>query len=483
MFTNPEDIITGFVKNVLEKGSDTMGWKCAPQVMGLVRGEPKSGQKHRADIRKIALEAGYERASRSDTLDRRRSYLNKYEGYRSGTKFADDMEQEAASYRVQVKGKTKDGQDIIREKGLPHNAVIGWAVIYNPPAEVCADWTDEQYEKFHRDCRECMAEIEPRLFRQNNIRMSAEHFDEGLPVENGSAIDRHFHDLGISKDGDGHYCGNLIDSKLLIKINENFPAMMRKRGWNMDDLDTTDFELAKEDKKYALERNAMRRKSGLSVNKHLSQKAREALEEASEKSEQATEIVNQAIKQKQQIEADLSSQEAELQKTARELEETKRKLDRQDKTQRRFARLIKEMILELGGERPKIATYADAMDALIAAKGKFVESARADAEKRAQEEAEAKFQSMEEALEAQKSVLSELEDIRDKLQKSASIDTSRQHFMESKKNKDGRTLEEIYQASLREFDVRKKKFLLRADELTAEYYSLHENTNLHQREL
>ena len=24
-----------------------MGWKCAPQVMGLVRGEPKEGQKHR----------------------------------------------------------------------------------------------------------------------------------------------------------------------------------------------------------------------------------------------------------------------------------------------------------------------------------------------------------------------------------------------------------------------------------------------------
>ena len=36
-----------------------MGWKCAPQVMGLVRGEPKQGQKHRANIRKIAMEVGY----------------------------------------------------------------------------------------------------------------------------------------------------------------------------------------------------------------------------------------------------------------------------------------------------------------------------------------------------------------------------------------------------------------------------------------
>lgn len=157
-----------------------MGWKCAPQVMGLVRGEPKQGQKHRANIRKIAMEAGYERASRSDTLDRSRSSQNQYDGYRSGSKFSDDMEQEAAEYRVKVNGKTKDGQPIVREKGLPHNAVIGWAVIYNPPAEVCADWTDAEYAKFHQDCRDCMAAIEPRLFRSENIRMSAEHIQKNL---------------------------------------------------------------------------------------------------------------------------------------------------------------------------------------------------------------------------------------------------------------------------------------------------------------
>ena len=60
-----------------------MGWKCAPQVMGLVRGEPQAGQKHRANGRRIAMEAGYERASLSDTLDRTRSNLNEYEGYRN----------------------------------------------------------------------------------------------------------------------------------------------------------------------------------------------------------------------------------------------------------------------------------------------------------------------------------------------------------------------------------------------------------------
>ena len=95
-----------------------MGWKCAPQVMGLVRGEPQPGQKHRANGRKIAMEAGYERASLSDTLDRTRSNQNEYEGYRSGKEILDVMEQEASEYRVQVKGKTKTGEEIIREKGV-----------------------------------------------------------------------------------------------------------------------------------------------------------------------------------------------------------------------------------------------------------------------------------------------------------------------------------------------------------------------------
>jgi len=260
-----------------------MGWKCAPQVMGLVRGEPKEGQKHRANIRKIAMEAGYERASRSDTLDRRRSHLNQYTGFRSGVEFSDTMEEEAAAYRMQVAGKTKDGQDIIRERGLQHNAVIGWAVIYNPPADTCIGWSDQMYEKFYNDCRDCMAQIEPRIFRRQNIRMSAEHYDEGVPPEdihNISSIDRHLHDLGVCRDEDGRYCGNLIDAKLMIRINALFPGMMRERGWgDMEDLDTTDFERAKDDKEYAAERNAKRRKSGLAVNRHLSAKSRNMAEE------------------------------------------------------------------------------------------------------------------------------------------------------------------------------------------------------------
>lgn len=461
-----------------------MGWKCAPQVMGLVRGEPKQGQKHRANIRKIAMEAGYERASKSDTLDKSRSKQNQYDGYRSGSQFAADMEQEASEYRVKVNGKTKDNKPIVREKGLPHNAVIGWAVIYNPPAEVCAAWTDDEYKKFYKDCRECMAKIEPRLFRRDNIRMSAEHFDEGIPPdENSGVIDRHLHDLGVSKDTDGRYCGNLIDAKLLIKINERFPALMRERGWDMDDLDRTDFERAKTDKEYASERNAKRRQSGLSVNKHLGRKAREMAEDAAE-------LVEQAEALKAQTEADAAARQQQLDLTAqqqdllaRQQEDIQKKQDGRDKGQRRLMNAIYDLYQRLnGGELVAFPTYTEGIKMFRAAMDSFVERTTTEARTKAQEEAAAEFQKKEDALEAQKSVLDELEQLRDKLQSSTDTDASRKRFMEAHTFRDGRTLEDVYQASIQQKRERDAAFISRASELTDEYDRLRQGVEQQEKQ-
>ena len=61
-----------------------MGWKCLPQVTGLVRGEPKPGAKHRSNGAAICGEAGKERHSASETLDRTRSKYNQYAGHVTG---------------------------------------------------------------------------------------------------------------------------------------------------------------------------------------------------------------------------------------------------------------------------------------------------------------------------------------------------------------------------------------------------------------
>jgi len=285
-----------------------MGWKCAPQVLGLVRGEPKPGQKHRANGLAIAKEAGYERATKSSTFDRDRSSLNNYVGYKSGKVFWEELAEAADHYRAKVRTKTKDGQEVVRERKLRDDAVIGFSIIYNPPAEICAAWSDEDYEKFYSDCESAMEEIEPRLFRRSNIKMKAEHYDEGIPPSDDSSteqIDRHIHMLGECVDEYGNYCGNLIDARLMDKINRMFPALMRERGWKeMDDIDVTDWAKAKVDEEYRKERNAKRRKSGRSVNSHIAGKLNEKIKEADAAIESAEELKASA----QQIVSDAETQ-------------------------------------------------------------------------------------------------------------------------------------------------------------------------------
>lgn len=299
-----------------------MGWKCTPQVKGLVKGEPKEGQKHRANGGKILAEMGNERLSRSDTLDRTRSYLNKYDGFSSGFDCWDDMQAEADSYKI--KGKTKNGKTF--EKGLRADAVIGWSVIINPPAEMTVGWTREKYEKFYRDSREVLAEIRPEIFSAKNVRMSAIHRDEGELCPDGTYTE-HQHYAGVSRDANGRYCGNLIDAKLMVAINKAYPRMMREKGWQLDDLDVTDFErMGKDtdgtykDPEYRASRLS-RKKGGKDVNKYIADKAKEA--------EQAyTEAMEQVTQAKQLLmEMEIRSQavaERERQAAAREREVSER---------------------------------------------------------------------------------------------------------------------------------------------------------------
>ena len=51
----------------------------------------------------------------------------------------------------------------------------------------------------------------------------------------------HLHRIGTAKDKNGKYCGNLIDANLCVRINQEWPALMRGRNWPIDDLDVTDW--------------------------------------------------------------------------------------------------------------------------------------------------------------------------------------------------------------------------------------------------
>ena len=246
--------------------------------MGLVRGEPKKGAKHRANGGKILREAGEERHSKTNHLDRTLSHLNEYTGFASGDECWDDMEARAGSYRQKVKGKTKTGEEVTRERGLRKDAVIGWAVIIHPADEVTRDWTWEDFDRFDEDSMAVLAEISPELFSEANERMSATHKDEA---------GKHRHHFGDCIAEDGTYCGNLIDAKLLVEINERFPAMMRERGWDVADMDRTDWERAKKDKAYAAERLAKRESQRLDTNAHVRREKEKATQAKLDEAEAA----------------------------------------------------------------------------------------------------------------------------------------------------------------------------------------------------
>lgn len=266
-----------------------MGWKCTPQVTGLVRGEPKAGQKHRSNAERIIAEAGKERVSKSDTLDKDRSYLNRYTGFESGYDCLNYITKEADEYRQEVTGK--GGTKHYRK--LREDAIIGYAIIYNPPEEICSSWTDEEYTKFYEDSRDAMEQICPDVFRRDTIVMSAEHYDEGT-ITDTSKISRHIHDIGIPKSKDGRYCGTKIDAKLCADINKSYPKLMREKGWDIDDLDCTDWDKYNSDEEYRAERKS-KQKSGKSVNEYLANKMRQQIKENEELSETLKNAISEAL--------------------------------------------------------------------------------------------------------------------------------------------------------------------------------------------
>lgn len=304
-----------------------MGWKAAIQMVGLVRGEPKSGQKHRANGKDILIEMGKERISKSGTLDRNRSNLNIYKGISdSGFECWDYLEDRANNYKLT--GKTKAGKDF--KYSLRKDAVIGCALIFNPPEEICCNWDAETYQRFYGDSWTFLKQTEPRLFRDENIVLDAEHSDEGLNEDGDS---KHLHRAIEARDKDGRYCGNLVDAKLLADINKTYPAFMREHGWDMDDLDVTDWDRYKTDLEYRTERKQKAKNAGLSVNaygKKMSAKEakKQSLErvrfvESVEALKQQMEIANSKMKLATAMYDGLDFERKELEKEKQEFEKEK----------------------------------------------------------------------------------------------------------------------------------------------------------------
>ncbi len=165
----------------------------------------------------------------------------------------------------------------------------------------------------------------------------------------------------------------------------------------------------------------------------------------------------------------MAAQQEELEKVTQKQEDTQKKIDMHGK---RLAHTILDFMEELTGERPKFKTYTQALFAVRSAMTDFKETTEERAKQKAQDEAEAAFQEKEDALEAQKAVLIELEEVKAKLQKTADNDASRKRFMEAHRFRDGTTLEDAYQTSMKKRQESTERLLEQAIELAARYEAM-----------
>jgi vacuolar-type H+-ATPase subunit H len=330
-----------------------MGWKCVPQVMGLVRGDGmrrdgKGQAKHRANVAAIIHEAfeiadqndGHPipiRKSAPDTYDRSRTPNNRYTGYQTADDVVAALEEEATAQTVEVQTKDKKtGETVVRKRPLRSDAVIGVAVIFKPPCAIARTWSRDQYDKFINDSLDVMAMVqcggevdkktgklkrgqEPcRLFRRENIIAGAEHWDEGSLSEGKDVYTGHWHKIYKPEDENGKYRGNLIDPYFLSRLSAVYPGMMRERGWDIEDCDCTDWEKFNDDKNpentgYKAKRKSKIRQGGKSVNKYIASAEREAVvaqyDEAGAMLDKAV-ALGQALKEQAEADADAIREQA-----------------------------------------------------------------------------------------------------------------------------------------------------------------------------
>ncbi|MBR3224998.1 MAG: hypothetical protein IKF78_06735 [Atopobiaceae bacterium] len=293
-----------------------MGFKMSVPYLGLTRKVGESGA-HKAYGEAICKEAGYERASRSKTLDRTLSDRNSYVGYTSGAELWDDLVEAADSYRVKVTRKDKDGNPVVHERPLRKDAIVGFAVIWKPPADVIRRWDPETRERFFADCYAVAEELEPELFQPSNIRMRARHKDE---VRFGG--EDHEHAVGVPLTFDGRYNGSDMLNHMRRNFNKNFAKHMRDRGWDMDDLELYDPERARVDPEYREYRREVRRNYGKTVNDYAESKALERAEKAVEALSVAQDETVVALREqlRAEVETDLLLEEQEAERVRHEAE-------------------------------------------------------------------------------------------------------------------------------------------------------------------
>lgn len=198
--------------------------------------------KHTGSFSGVAYEALEERKGLDKDIDPTRAQENVYIGFRTARELMDY----SRHHIEELEAKT--GRKIRKD------SVCMCSLIFKPPAIYMNQLSYEQQKQFFMDCLEFIA---PLVGGEENIKAYAIHFDE---------LGAHAHLFWEPITKDGRLCAKEMHNvKFFSKINENLPAFLRERGWDIADADCYDrSQREMDDLKAQEERYQKRQKQGRS---------------------------------------------------------------------------------------------------------------------------------------------------------------------------------------------------------------------------
>lgn len=259
-----------------------MGFKVGMPVLKLKNaksgGKNRGKSKNSGNLKSILGEAGTERWSATKTLDRSLSSTNEHLGpYSSGEEAYEAIMAEVEEYSEAYKAE--------HGRGVRKDAVLAFAMIVKPPAEVVNAMTPEERARFFKDSYDTLVEL--NVLSDDNVRMRERHRDEG---------GEHEHIISMAYDKDGKLNGKKVVSLgMFKKLNKEFPKRMQEKGWDVEECDVYDEEAVKsmtpdEADAYKAEHRAKKAKQGLSANEYIALKH---AEEAEQRAVDAYDMVRQ----------------------------------------------------------------------------------------------------------------------------------------------------------------------------------------------
>lgn len=272
-----------------------MGFNCGMPVLTLDNLQHRAGDKH-GNAKKVAYEAFEERQGKDSDIDRAKTDSNIYFSFDRGEKAFKKGEELYNYWQSQADAHTCTANG--KERKMRSDAKIGFTGIIKPDADYINSLSHDEQMKFCKDAMTIILDI----YKKQGLTIDAAviHVDE---------MATHVHYFGHDTD---YKMSKKVNLGLYDKLNREFPARMRARGWQLNDLtgykeataDMTEDELCEYKAKKRSERRERHNKS--SQEYKADKEAKKVLETAVTRSEgilQQAKNEAQDIKKRAEIEA------------------------------------------------------------------------------------------------------------------------------------------------------------------------------------